>query len=95
MKKILFLFTFWLASLFVANQVLAVSASTNYKVYGGQVTAVPGSAESTNYSSDISGGSAVSGSSESTNYKAEQGGALDRIPVPEASVEQNGGGGLV
>ena len=69
---------------------LAVSESTNYKVYGGQLDPLVGSIESTSYKFQNISGEPISGNIQSSNYKLGEGNESNN---DEDTNEVSGSGG--
>ncbi len=78
---------------FVAREVLAVTASTNYKIYGGQVGPNSARVTSDNYIMQT-GGQPDAGKQTGTNYNEQSGSVFSRPAVVAEETTQTGGGGM-
>ncbi len=78
---------------FVAREALAVTASTNYKIYGGQVGPNSARVTSDNYIMQT-GGQPDAGKQTGTNYNEQSGSVFSR-PAVVAETPQTGGGGVI
>lgn len=96
LTKRTFLFISTLGVLFFVsvNSVGAVSQSTNYKLYGGQVGPASTESSSSNYTVD-SGAQPISGASEGTAYKSDSGSVFgqESSAASSGSSVSSGGGG--
>jgi len=96
MKKTIYLIIVTLV-LTVPLTALAISQSTNYKLYGGQADILTDSSQSSNYKAQV-GGEPIAGDSASTNYKIEGGSAFSQggttEETPEETDQTQGGGGF-
>ncbi len=81
---------------FVAREVLAVTASTNYKIYGGQVGPSSASVASDNYIMQASGQPGA-GKQTGTEYNQQSGSGFSRpaVVAEETTQSPGGGGGAV
>lgn len=78
---------------FVAREVLAVTASENYKIYGGQVGPNSARVTSGNYVMQT-GGQPDAGKQTGTNYNDQSGSVFSR-PAVVSETTQTGGGGAI
>lgn len=81
---------------FVAREVLAVTASTNYKIYGGQVGPNSAKVSSDNYIMQA-GGQPGAGKQTGVEYNQQSGSGFSRpaVVATEETSQSSGGGGAV